>query len=308
MTWLSDSTPLIPGCWLSSAYPGHGVRGDAIPAAGESGASILYNDVTLPAQAADEFRAVLLTPPAAGTLALFEDGSFSHTGAPDGVWPWTYRGYRNGTAYGDFTVTDTFGAVSGALAGNAAGVASAGGDLATAIRLAGAALAQAMAAGGLSTQIPLTGSALAQALASGGLSTQIPLTGGALAAAGASGSLTVQIAGLSGDALAQAAAGGSLATGIRLVGAALTVATAGGELFAAPVSLAGAALSASLAGGVLTASIRLAATAIARATAGGDLSGGSAANTLTAADIDPAYTVSLARDFTVSRVLRYGRH
>lgn len=273
MTWRSDSASLVPGAWVSSAYHGFGVRGDQIPQDGDNAPSALANDVTLPAQAADEFRLIVLTRPAQGTLVVDENGAYQFSGAPDGVYTWTYRGFRNNVTYGDFTVTMRVGGVN--LDGEAADQVTASGALTAAILLAGAALSAASANGALGAQVPLSGAAMAQALASGVLTTQIPLAGTALVAAGATGTLTVQIAGLGGDAIARAQAAGSLSTGITLAGAALAVTTAGGSIAAVPIDLAGSAVVIAVADGQLTASIRLSAAAIARATATGDLSGGS---------------------------------
>lgn len=295
MSWLSDSTELIAGGWFSSAYPGHGVRGDAVPSSGDSGPAPLYNDITLPADAAAEVRALILTLPSAGTFAMAEDSSFTFGGAPDGTYTATYQAYKDGVAIGGVnTITLTVGAAG--LAGAAADTASASGALTTAIRLAGDAIAQALAGGGLSTQIPLAGGAIAQALTTGTLTTQIKLAGVALDQAGASGTLTVGISGFSGAALAQAAAGGELTTGIRLTGASLAVATAGGDLGVVTLPLAGSAVSLAAAGGILTAQIRLAGAAVAQATAVGTLAG-----TLLLTK-DSRYTVRTARRFAVSRV------
>ena len=155
MTWLSDSTELIAGGWLSSAYPGHGVRGDAVPSSGDSGPAPLYNDITLPADAAAEVRALILTLPSAGTFAMAEDSSFTFGGARAAPIPLPTRPGGGVAVGGVSTITLTVGAAG--LAGAAADTASASGALTTAIRLAGDAIAQALAGGGLSTQIPLSG-------------------------------------------------------------------------------------------------------------------------------------------------------
>lgn len=245
-----DASELIAGA-LVIGDTGLGVRGDAVPSVGDAGPAPLYNDITLPADAAAEVRALILTLPSAGTLTVNEDSSFTFAGAPDGVYTWTYRAFKDGVSLGDNTVTLTVGAIG--LAGLAA-------DIAT-------------ATGSLTTHIPLAGAAIDQALATGTLTTQIQLSGTALDQAGATGTLTVGIAGLGGDALAQAIATGSLSTGIRLTGAALDVVSASGDLYSVPVPLAGSAVSISVASGTLTVQIRLAGTATARATATGTLAG-----------------------------------
>lgn len=114
--WRSDSTQLVPGGWLSSAYPGFGIQAQNIPATGDSGPSFLYKDIALLGAApTDEFMAQILTLPTAGIFTPYEDGTFTFTGAPDGLYSFTYRGFRNGVAYGDFVVVLAVGASSRAL-------------------------------------------------------------------------------------------------------------------------------------------------------------------------------------------------
>lgn len=110
MTWLCDSAELVSGGWLTSAYAGHGIRGDQVPSSGISGAPPLYNDLTLPADAAAEVRALVLTNPAAGTLEVDEDSSFYFYGAPDGTYTWTYAYYKDGAFVANNTVTIVVGA------------------------------------------------------------------------------------------------------------------------------------------------------------------------------------------------------
>lgn len=106
MSWRSDSTQLIAGRWLSSAYAGHGIQAQNIPSTGTSGAGYLYNDIAAQGAApTDEMRGELLTLPSAGVFTPNEDSSASLVGAPDGTYYATYRGYINGAAYGDFTIT-----------------------------------------------------------------------------------------------------------------------------------------------------------------------------------------------------------
>lgn len=61
---------------------GLGVRGDAVPADGESGAGYLYAGLSLPADAAKEVRGPITRWPA-GTLTVYEDSSFTYDGATD---------------------------------------------------------------------------------------------------------------------------------------------------------------------------------------------------------------------------------
>jgi hypothetical protein len=83
---------------------GLGVLGSEVPSDGVDGASPIYAGLSLPAEADDEFRIVILTEPTLGTLFVYEDTSFNFTG-PDGVHTWTYQAYKNGIAYGIGTIT-----------------------------------------------------------------------------------------------------------------------------------------------------------------------------------------------------------
>ena len=122
--------------WISGALvignTGLGVRGDAIPSTGTHGPSILYNDVTLPGEAADEFRGLITAWPAGLSLFVGEDGGFVASG-PDGAYSGTYTGYKNGAAYGSTSFTITIGSPISAAPGVAT-IALAG--LAPAVRLA----------------------------------------------------------------------------------------------------------------------------------------------------------------------------
>lgn len=111
MSWLCDSTELISGSWLTSAYAGHGILAEDIPATGEHGASVLYDQVTLPADNGKEIRAEILTTPTGLTTWLQdEDGTVDAT-APDGVYTYPIQVYVDGVALGSTkTVTLTFGA------------------------------------------------------------------------------------------------------------------------------------------------------------------------------------------------------
>lgn len=105
-----DSNQLIAGRCVVTQYPGHGIQAQNIPSTGGNGAGYLYNDIAAQGAAStDEMRGQILTLPAAGTFTPYEDSSFSFTGAPDGVYTFTYRGFRNGVGYGDYTVTMTIG-------------------------------------------------------------------------------------------------------------------------------------------------------------------------------------------------------
>lgn len=110
MSMRVDSNQLIAGRCVVTEYPGHGIQAQNVPATGSNGAGYLYNDIAEYSFAAtDELRGQILTLPAAGTFTPYEDSSFSFTGAPDGVYTFAYRGFRNGVVYGDYTVTMTIG-------------------------------------------------------------------------------------------------------------------------------------------------------------------------------------------------------
>ena len=105
-----DTVSLIPGM-LVCGNRGLGVRGSQVPASGDAGAGFLYNDLSLPADADKEVRGLIVTPPAAGTLVVNEDSSFTFT-APDGVYSFVYRLFVDGADLGTATVTLTVGVVA----------------------------------------------------------------------------------------------------------------------------------------------------------------------------------------------------
>ena len=71
MSWLSDTDPLIAGCWISSAYSGHGVIGVDVPITGTNGASIISRATAI--DPTKEYRLFAVSLPAGFTLN--EDGS-----------------------------------------------------------------------------------------------------------------------------------------------------------------------------------------------------------------------------------------
>jgi hypothetical protein len=117
-----DTAPLLAGACVVSLYAGHGVRGDQVPSTGTHGPSPIYNDLTLPADAAKEFRWGIVTPPAVGELAIYEDGSYAYTPPPgtvDLTVTYTYRLWVDGVDAGTATETIVIGAGSGgALSGS----------------------------------------------------------------------------------------------------------------------------------------------------------------------------------------------
>ena len=101
---------------LTGAYHfgvgGLGVLGSEVPSTGTHGAGYLYNDITLPGEAGDEFYGLITSfPVGLSTFFAYEDSSFTATG-PDGSYSFTYTGYKNGTSYGTQTVTITLGAAA----------------------------------------------------------------------------------------------------------------------------------------------------------------------------------------------------
>lgn len=109
-----DTSELISGA-LVIGETGLGVLGSNIPATGEDYPSIFYEDLSLPADAGKEIRGLLLTPPASGTLFVYEDGSFSFA-APDGSYWFTYRLYADGSALNTATVSIIIGDANRAVA------------------------------------------------------------------------------------------------------------------------------------------------------------------------------------------------
>lgn len=96
---------------------GLGVLAENIPSTGDSGASFLYNDVSLPADNGKEIRGEIMTQPSAGLLVAYEDGSFEFSGAPDSTYTFTYRLFIDGVSSGDYTVTLAVGTIDGTGAG-----------------------------------------------------------------------------------------------------------------------------------------------------------------------------------------------
>lgn len=79
----SDSTQLIAGAVLSSAYAGFGVQGAAVPSGGTDGPSALYPCLSLPADNLVEFMGQVTRWPVNGVLQPNEDWSFVYTGTSD---------------------------------------------------------------------------------------------------------------------------------------------------------------------------------------------------------------------------------
>lgn len=185
-----DTTPLIAGACVVSAYAGHGIRGADVPSSGAHGPAILYLGLVLPAEADDEFRALILTRPAGLTLLNIGEDSGLEAEGPDGVYVGTWRGYKNGVVYGPdpSTYTITIGG-SGSVSGNAAldglGASGALGGGTPSALAGGATLDGLGASGVLSAGVPsdLAGGATLDGLqAAGSMGLQAPadLSGSAM--------------------------------------------------------------------------------------------------------------------------------
>jgi hypothetical protein len=112
-----DTTELIAGAYVVG-NTGLGVLGSVVRSAtadGAHGAGFLYNDW----QAGDddkEFRGLIVTPPASGTLFAYEDGSFDFDAPGDGSYSFTYRLFVDGVDLGTAVASFTIGAGSGVTA------------------------------------------------------------------------------------------------------------------------------------------------------------------------------------------------
>ena len=102
MSWASNPDSALSGGWLTSAYPGLGILGSAIPATGDNGGSPVLNDGINPSS---EYRWALVTPPASGTITLYEDLTFEFSGAANGIHSATYRLWEDGVDQGTATIT-----------------------------------------------------------------------------------------------------------------------------------------------------------------------------------------------------------
>jgi hypothetical protein len=128
VSWVcDDATELVSGGWLTSAYAGHGILAEDIPSTGDHGASVLFDQITLPGDVGKELRALILTEPS-GLTSWFQDEDGSVVAeAPDGAYSYSIQVYVDGVALGTpKTVTLSFG-VGGASVGitGTAGVLSA---------------------------------------------------------------------------------------------------------------------------------------------------------------------------------------
>ncbi|MBB4844989.1 hypothetical protein HNP55_003535 [Paucibacter oligotrophus] len=144
-------TSLLPGAQTFGSG-GLGVLGAVIRASTGSGAhgpGYLYNDWDGVADDAKEFRGVIETAPALGTLLAAEDGSFTFSGAPDGAYSFSYRLYVDGVDLGLASVALTVGAVVVASLNDVGGIASAEMIGAPQVTASGGAQAGITGAGGI---------------------------------------------------------------------------------------------------------------------------------------------------------------
>lgn len=102
MSWASNPDSALSGGWLSSVYPGLGILGADIPTTGDNGGSPVLNDGI---SAGKEYRWALVTPPASGTITLYEDLTFEFSGAANGIHSATYRLWEDGVDQGTATIT-----------------------------------------------------------------------------------------------------------------------------------------------------------------------------------------------------------
>lgn len=113
------STPFYPNGTVVAQWGGWGVLASHVPASGTNGPALAYPSLTLPAQAGEEVRIELLTTPAAGSFAYFDDTAATLTGAPDGAWTSMFRVYigevDQGTATATFIIGNPFATLAGSL-------------------------------------------------------------------------------------------------------------------------------------------------------------------------------------------------
>lgn len=112
-TWRVESPAELESMWLVGDR-GFGVLGSIIRAttgSGTDGPGVLYNDWQDAGDDTREFRAEVITPPSSGTFYMWEDGTFTLIGAPDGIYTFTYRLWVDGVDLGIAIATINVGAV-----------------------------------------------------------------------------------------------------------------------------------------------------------------------------------------------------
>jgi len=139
VSYLFDSAPQgITGYHFGCGGLGQtGAYIRANTATGDHGPGYLYNDWDSSADDPKEFQGLVLTPPVAGSLFAYEDGSFTFSGAPDGTYTFTYRLYVDGVDLGTQTATIIVGA-GGVLGASSITLGSVSSSAAGAVLIQGA--------------------------------------------------------------------------------------------------------------------------------------------------------------------------
>jgi hypothetical protein len=110
------------GGLIASAYPGLGIRGDSISALGSGGASPVYPMLSLPADAAKEYRIRSVTALTSGaSVQTYEDLSAAVTppsGMVNGKVFWSFVLHENGASLGTSVQTIVVGTVTTWAAGS----------------------------------------------------------------------------------------------------------------------------------------------------------------------------------------------
>ncbi len=108
MSCIVSTTPLFAGSCVVSEYPGFGIRGDQISAAGSDGPSPVFNDLSLPADAAKEYRWEFVSITSGWAAQLFENLTATITppgGTVNATGALTYRLFEDGADIGVATET-----------------------------------------------------------------------------------------------------------------------------------------------------------------------------------------------------------
>lgn len=95
MSFRATQQPAVAGAIVGSRYHGLGVPGAQVPAIGTDGAGLLREAVVANGWEAKELQLVITTPPASGSLVVFEGTDAQFTGAAAGVY------FAIGTVYAD---------------------------------------------------------------------------------------------------------------------------------------------------------------------------------------------------------------
>lgn len=182
--------------WIASSLiigeTGLGVLGSDIPSTGADGVSILYNDITLPADADKEIRALKLTDPSDGDLFIYEDGSLTFANAADGEYTFTYQLYVDGVSTGS-PATVTLNVGEAAFGGSAISISTCTAALTTSIQLAATAASVSTCTAALTTGIALSASATSVSTCTADLSMGTLLAANATSVSTCTAALTTAI-------------------------------------------------------------------------------------------------------------------